>query len=618
MTYAARDEFLSYYQDELTFLRQMGAEFAAKYPGAASRLELETGRCNDPHVERMIEAFAFLTARIHLKLNDQFPLITESLLTILYPHYLRPIPSMTVAQFFLDPQQGQLTTGLPIKRHSTLFTKPVDGYQCRFRTCYDLVLWPIQINDAQWTTPDRLNLGISTNTAAALRLEIGQMGEIPLGALSLSNLQFCLDGEPRIVHALYELLCNNCVEILMRNPEKRNAKPVSLSQAVLRPMGFEENESMLPFSRRSFTGYRLLQEFFAFPSKFFFFELGPLDWPKELGSKVEIIFLFNRFELNNRQQMLRTGVSASTFRVGCSPVVNLFPHSCEPILVDQLRPEYPIVTDIHRRGVIEIFSVDKVISLDSQTREEIIHEPFYSYRHGTVRERSKTFWHVRRETSMHRDDSGTEMYISLMDLSGRQMQPDSDTVTVRCMCTNRDLAGRLPLGEQRDKPGDWDFQLEGAPAIKTIIALNKATPTLRPDLGSGMLWRLISHLSLNYLSLVTEGKEALQEILKLYDFTGDPAIEKQIAGISKLESSRGFGPVESEDGISFVRGTRVDVLFDEEQFVGGGVYLFASVLERFLGLYASLNSFSQLSARTEQRREPVREWPPRAGEQVLL
>ena len=615
------DEFLSYYQDELTFLRQMGAEFARKYPGPASQLDMEAGRSKDPHVERMLEAFAFLAARIHLKLNDEFPAITESLLSVLYPHYLRPIPSMALAQFHLDPQQGQLTTGLPVKRHSMLFTKPVDGYQCRFRTCYDLTLWPIQVTDAQWTTPDRLKPGIPTNAVAALRLEIAGLGDTPLGVLPISNLQFCLHGESRVVHALYELLCCNCSEIWVRNPQKRNATAAPLTRNSLRPMGFDDAEAMLPFSRRSFSGYRLFQEYFAFPEKFFFFDLGPLGpaWSPELTSKAEIVFLIDRFELRERQQLLETSVSKESIRLGCSPVVNLFPQTCEPILVDQLRSEYPVIPDIHRRSVMEVFSVDKVLSLDLETRSDIVHEPFYSYRHGTSRDRTKTFWHTRRAASMRRDDDGTDLFMSLVDLSGRQMHPQSDTVTVRSTCTNRELPGRLPLGTPRGKKDDeTDFELEGAPAIKSIIALTKPSPTLRPELGGGLLLRLVSHLSLNYLSLVSDGKEALQEILKLYNFSDDPAIDKQIAGIATLTSSREFGPVESEDGIAFVRGTRVDIQFDEEQFTGGGVYLFASVIERFLGLYASMNSFSQLVARTQQRKEPVREWPARAGEQILL
>ena len=188
-----------------------------------------------------------------------------------------------------------------------------------------------------------------------------------------------------------------------------------------------------------------------------------------------------------------------------------------------------------------------------------------------------------------------------------------DSLTIRCTCSNRDLPAKLPFGRERG-----DFELEGASAIKRIVALRKPTATLRPPGGKGLLWRLISQLSLNYLSLVEEGKEALQEILRLYNFSDSTYLEKQIAGILQLTSRKHFARVVSENGISFVRGTRVEIEMDEEQFVGGGVYLFASVLEHFLGLYASMNSFSQLVVRTPQRKEVLRQWPPRAGHTILL
>jgi type VI secretion system protein ImpG len=184
---------------------------------------------------------------------------------------------------------------------------------------------------------------------------------------------------------------------------------------------------------------------------------------------------------------------------------------------------------------------------------------------------------------------------------------------LRTTCTNRDLPTRLPFGND-----SGDFELEGGAAIKRIVALRKPTNAVRPPTGKAALWRLISHLSLNYLSLVEGGREALQEILKLYNFTGEQFSEKQIDGIVDLTSIRHFARLISENGIAFARGTRVEILFDEDQFSGAGVFLFASAIERFLGEYVSLNSFSQLVARTRQRKEVLKEWPPRAGQRILL
>lgn len=614
-----RDELLAYYERELTFLRQMGAEFAEKYPKIASRLLLEPSRCEDPHAERMIEAFAFLAARIHLKLDDEFPEITEALLSILYPHYIRPIPSMSVVEFRLDPEQGKLTTGLPIPRASLLYSRPVDGYPCKFQTCYDTTLWPLSISAAQWVTPDRLRPAVKAPDAiAALRVELVCLPDAHFDKLETRSLRFFLNGEGNLIHTLYELLCNNCTQILVRDLMPNSRKPVvQLSASHLRPVGFTDDEAMLPYQRRSFSGYRLLQEYFAFPEKYFFVDLDGFEQVCAAGfaQKIEIVFLIAPFERGDRQQMLELGVSDRTLRLGCSPIINLFPLTAEPILLDHTSYEYAIVPDVRRRNAMEVFSVDEVFSPDPETHEVIQFEPFYRHRRVPLAEkkRQQTFWYASRRPSGRRNDEGTEVFLSLVDLSGRPARPGVDSVTLHCTCTNRDLPFRLPFGSE-----SGDFELEGVSSVKRIVALRKPSPPLRPPTGKGALWRLISHLSLNYLSLVEEGKEALQEILRLYNFADSAYLEKQIAGIQQLRSRRHFARVISENGISFARGTRVDIEFDEEQFVGGGVYLFASVLEHFLGLYASMNSFSQLVAITRQRKEALREWPPRAGQAILV
>jgi type VI secretion system protein ImpG len=220
---------------------------------------------------------------------------------------------------------------------------------------------------------------------------------------------------------------------------------------------------------------------------------------------------------------------------------------------------------------------------------------------------------VTRTASTRKGDEGTDVSLSLVDLSARPMHLDYDTVTVRCTCTNRDLITRLPFGSE-----NGDFEMTGAAAIKRIVALRKPTRTLRPPLDGQTLWSLISQLSLNYLSIVGNGREALQKMLELHDFSDSPEVKKQIGGIISVDSRRHFTRVISEHGIGFARGTRIEMEFDEEQFSGAGAYLFASVLERFFGLYVSMNSFSQLVARSRQRKEPLEEWPPRAGQSVLI
>jgi type VI secretion system protein ImpG len=612
-----RDDLLIYYENELDYLRHLAAEFAEKYPKVASRLVLEPTQCEDPHVERLLEGFAFLAARVHLKLDDELPEMSEALLSIVYPHLIRPIPSMSIVQFEVDLEQGKLTTGLPIARNSTLYSRPVDGAPCLFRTCYETVLWPVSVTAAEWRTPDRLQPPVKAFDAnGAVRLELRAGADTKFPSLQMDRLRFYLDGESTLVHRLYELLCSRLVRIIVRDPTPASrVKPVALPATAFRPVGFEDDEAMLPYDRRSFTGYRLLQEYFTFPEKFFFFDLVGLQaaWATGFDNAAELIFLFSDVPADERTQRLEMGVSAGTFRLGCTPIINLFKQAAEPILLDQLKYEYPIIPDVRRPNATEVFSVDEVVSIDPNTQQTSVFQPFYSFRHGSRADKQQCFWLAKRRQSERRDDDATDMFISLIDLSMRAARPEARTLTVRTTCTNRDLPSRLPFGSK-----DGDFELEGGASIRRIMTLRRPTAPLRPEAGKGALWRLISHLSLNYLSLVAGGQEALQEILKLYNFSKRAELQKQIEGIVGLKSDRHFARIVSDHGISFARGTRVEMELDEEQFVGGGVYLFASIIENFLAHYVSLNSFSQLVVSTRQRKEVLREWPPRAGRQIIM
>jgi type VI secretion system protein ImpG len=612
-----RDELLLYYQRELNFLRVMGAEFAAKYPKIASRLLMEEDKCEDPHVERLMEAFAFMAGRVHLKIDDEFPEITESLLSILYPHYLRPIPSMSVAEFHVDPDQVSPDTGLKLDRGAVLNSRPVSGAPCKFRTCYDVTFWPVEVAEAEFKTPDRLAPPVKfADAVAAARIDLRCTGDMTFSKLSLSSLRFYLSGESSMVHSLYELLANNCVQVIVRDPKPRSkVQPVYLPPEALRPVGFAEDEGVLPYPRRSFVGYRLLQEYFCFPQKFFFLDLTGLERVCQggFGARAEVIVLISPFERSDRRQILELGVSAKTFRLGCAPIVNLFAQTAEPILLDHTRYEYQVVPDVSRRRATEVFEVVEVMSANPQTQEVVHFEPLYSYHHALGRAKVDAFWRGARRPSGYRDDEGTEVFLSLVDLSGRPVRPNVDSLVVRTLCTNRDVPARLPFGNEAG-----DFELEGTVPLKRIVALIKPSETVRPALAKDSLWRLISQLSLNYLSLVDSGRDALQEILRLYNFTGSTYSEKHIEGLVSLNSRRHFARVLSEDGMAFARGTQVEIEFDEDQFVGSGVYLFAAVLECFLGLYVSMNSFSQLRVRTRQRKEILRQWPPRAGRKILL
>ncbi len=612
-----RDELLLYYERELDYIRKMAVQFAERNPKVASRLVLEPTKCEDPHVERLLEGFSFLAARVHLKLDDEFPEISEALLSVIYPQLVRLIPSLSIVEFQLDPDKGKLTSALSIPRGSALFSRPVGGVPCTFKTCYDTKIWPVSVSAAEWRAPSRLQPPVkAVDSTGAIRLELRAAPDVNLKELKIDSLRFYLNGEGGLINSLYELLFSRLNRIIVRDPTPGSkVPPVVLPASALRAVGFDDQESMLPNLGRSFSGHRMLMEYFTFPEKFFFIDLTELEpvWQAGFKDIVEFVFLISDIDGDDRRQRLELELSKKTFRLGCSPVVNLFTQIAEPIQLNQRKYEYAVVPDVRRPYSTEVFSVDEVACINSTTQQTSTIEPFYSLRHATRARKESSFWLARRRPSERPNDDGTDMFLSLVDLSTQPMSPDANILSIKTTCTNRDLPSRLPFGNE-----EGDFELEGSSAFKRIVALRKPTATVRPSMGKAALWRLISHLSLNYLSLVEEGREALQEILRLYDIGRSAYSQNVIESILRIRSSRHFTRVSGNNSITFARGTRVELELDETQFVGSGPFLFSSVLERFFGLSVSLNSFTQLVVTTPQRKGPLHEWQPRAGRRILI
>ncbi|MBT9330204.1 type VI secretion system baseplate subunit TssF [Paracidobacterium acidisoli] len=612
-----REELLEYYERELAYIRQLGAEFSQKYPRVASRLLLEPDRCDDPHVERLIESFAFMAARVHLRIDDDFPEVTAALLNLVAPHYLRSIPSMTIVECQLDPEQGKQTAGLKVPAGTHLATKRTfDSLPCRFRTAYNVELWPFTVSECEWRQPERLTQVIRVPGAVGvIRMRLQCAPDVSFEKLELDMLRFHLTGDTNVVHTLYELFCRNCIAICVRDPQKSNGPVSAVPVSQLAAMGFEEDEALLPYPRRSFSGYRLLQEYFTFSEKFLFFELDGLKAIAETGCReqAEILFYFSRFDRPERSQDLEVGVTSRTLRPGCTPVINLFSQTAEPILVSHTKHEYEVIPDVRHQETTEIFSVDDVLASNTSRRESVELEPLYSYRFQARNAAGRTYWHSVRRGNPLGEREPSRLFLSLVDIDGQLTQPDAEVLTVRCTCSNFDLPSRLPYGAE-----EGDFSAEDFPAVQRITALRRPTPSYDPPAEKGQLWRLASQLSLNYLSLVEEGLSAFQEILRLHNFTESAHLENQIGGIIGLNSSPHFAVMQSDYGNIPARGTRIEMEFDERQFVGGGVYLFAGVLNHFLGSYTSINSFCQFAARTNQRKEVLGEWPPRAGNKPLI
>jgi type VI secretion system protein ImpG len=326
-----------------------------------------------------------------------------------------------------------------------------------------------------------------------------------------------------------------------------------------------------------------------------------------IGDTLDIWIYLNRVAKGNLI------VNRDTFCLNAAPAVNLFSKTAEPIRVEQRKTEYQVVPDLRKRNSTEVYSIDRVTASSTVTTgEQYEYKPFYSMRHhlsGDDELSRRAYWHMQRRLSGKKGDNGTEVFLSFTDLDFKSTDPGVEVMLLHTTCTNRDLPARLPFGA----PGG-DFDLEIAAPLVKVSGMMKPTPCRRPSLGGGLHWRLISHLSLNYLSLIEGGEEALREILRLYDFDNSPTTMQQISGIAGLKSRY----VTKRMGRSLGRGVQVEIDFDEDKYVGTGLFLFTSILERFLGQYVSVNSFSQLVARTIQKGEVLKQWPPRSGNRVLL
>lgn len=610
------DKLLPYYNRELTYLRRMSGEFAEAHPKIAGRLRLSADAIEDPHVSRLIEGVAFLNARIAAKLDDDYPELVDALLNVLYPHYLAPIPSMAVVQFRTQPD---MTGSYTVEAGTELLAEPLRGESCRFRTRYPTTLWPITLDQATLAgrplvAPPNARAG---DAVATLRLSLRcQADDMTFTQLQPGSLRFFLRGQPQQVYPLYEMIFNNTVSVALAD-SAGDVEPVILGPECLKPVGFGEDEGLLPYPARSPVGYRLLTEYFAFPEKFLFFDITNLSAKLLLraGKRLEV-FLY----LNRTNGDLERSVSAENFALGCTPVVNLFRQRAEPISLSQTHYEYRVVPDVRRQGSMEVYAIQDVRATDGQGRESRF-LPFYALRHGGQEAAGKTFWNATRRPAGFRD-AGTEVFLSLYDLDFNPSVPADSVLSVETLCLNRDLPSQLPYGG-----GHPNLRLvQGAAAVQSqVLCLTPPTPTLRLAERQGHRWRLVSHLLLNHLTISggTDGVEALREILRLYDFRDSAETRALIDGITGVSTRRATAraPARPGDvpwGDAVCRGIDVTVEFDPARFAGSGLFLLGMVLERFLGVTCSINSFTRLIATVKGRPGVLRTWPPRAGARPLL
>jgi type VI secretion system protein ImpG len=619
---------LKYYNYELQHIREMAGEFALEYPKIAGRLGLDSIECADPYVERLLEGFAYLSARVQLKVDAEFPRFTQHLLEIVYPHYLAPTPSMAVVQCQPDLLEGSLNEGFLIPKNTSLRSQIYKGEQtaCEYRTAHNLTLWPLELTEAEYLSGAGTvaNLGVPSLTGlkAGIRLRLKTTAGLKFNQLKLSNLPLYLRGVGELPMQIYEQLLANSIAVVIQPTKRPLAWQHIIKQSAVLPLGFTEQEALLPYTPRSFQGYRLLQEYFAFPERYMFVELTQLHaaLQQSADDELDIIILLNR--ANSR---LINEVNASLFALFCTPAINVFPKRADRIHLTNQTNEYHIVPDRTRPLDYEVYQIQEVTGFGSTSDDQLAFLPFYQASSDNSHKQHRAYYSAirtprvisskQKQQGSRSSYIGNEVFLSIVDSNEAPYKSDLRQLGLELLCTNRDLPLQLPIGI-----GKTDFTIQTGAPVDSIRCLSGPTKPRPSNAYKDTAWKLISHLSLNYLSIINnnaqEGAAALRSLLSLYGDNSNPSFRKQIEGILFIQSKPIVRRINTADPIVFGRGLEITLTVDETAFEGTGVFLLGMVLEQFFAQYVSLNSFTETVLTSSERGEIMR-WTMRLGQRQL-
>lgn len=634
------ERLLELYNLELKHLRETAREFAQDFPKIAGRLYLDPDgkeECKDPYVERLLEGFAFLAARVHLKLDAEFPRFTQGLLETVYPDYLCPVPSMTIVGFEPDLREEALAEGFAIKRGTLLRSQlgKNDRTACTFRTAHEVRLLPLELTEARYFIRDiaELNLPRELRAKAAFRFRLRKTVPAPFAKIRADPLAVHIRGADELPGQIYEQIFAHKSRLVVQSPSEQKTIVVGPGADGIRPVGFATNQALLPPAPNGFEGYRLLREYFAFPQRFLFFELAGFQEALAhfTGDILDLIIT-----LDESEPKLEGQVDRSAFSLFCTPAINLFEKSCDRVPISKGDSEFQIVPDRNRPLDFEIYGLSSVVGYGDTPELEREFHPFYRARdtdletssYYTLHRVPRLFSDRERRTGRRSSYSGTDVFISIVDGDMAPYQSELSQLGVQALCTNRHLPIQMAKGI-----GTRDFEmdisgpisgnrvLEGPTDPRPSLVLAGQNPETPQATSGRFAWRLISHLSLNYLSLLDRGAETgaegLRDILKLYADPNDRRTLKQIDGVRSVRCQPIIRRVETSGPITFARGLEITLLLDEAGFEGQGVFVLAAVLEQFFARYVSLNSFTETVLTTQQRKEVMR-WPTQIGRRQTL
>jgi type VI secretion system protein ImpG len=574
--------FNRYYEDELNKLKGLAVEFSRANPALAPML---SGASADPDVERLLEGVAFLTGLTRQKLDDEFPEVVQELANLLFPHYLRPIPASTLVSF---AAKGMLAETVRIAEGSKIDSVPVDGTPCRFRTCTELLVHPLQLGDA------RLISGAGQAPKLVLKFEL--QGGLDIAQWKVPAIRLFLGGGYTEASKLLLLLANH---VKSASVKSSGGVAVDLGSKAIRQSGFESE--LLPYPSHAFQGYRSLQEFFVLPEKFLFVDIDGLDkaLAKGAGTSFEVSLVLD--QLPDWMPDIRS----DSFMMNIVPAVNLFEHAADPVNHEHRASEYRLMPEASNRQHYQIYSVDQVVGYQQGASRERAYVPFGMLRHDGSN--TLSYRTTLRSATVGR---GSDVFLSVAYPPGDLPLPE--TLSVQITCTNRQLPESLKLG-------DLSRPTSSSPDRMTFRNIRPMTSPLNPPSGEALLWRLVSHVSLNFLSIANA--ENLRALLGLYVFSErqeqgqETANRRRIDSIQQVTATRETRLVGRG---SVLRGQQIRIKCRLDFFASiGDMYLFGCVLDRFIGDYAGINSYTRVELE-DAFTGAVFKWPPRLGQQPLL
>ncbi len=616
---------LRLYNDELSHLREVGAEFAKEFPKIAARLSMDGVEVSDPYVERLLEGFAFLAARVQLKIDAEHPRLIQHMLETVYPGFLSPVPSMMMARLRPDLLDPNLTRGFTIPRNSVLTSEIVRGQntRCEFRTAQDVTLWPVEIESVQYFThaPDLplTRLPGARQIRGGLRIRLKTHGGIKFSQIGLDRLPLYIAAPDDVAFRLHELVLGNGLGTWVGHGGKAGMS-AHADAGSLQPLGFGDDEALLPETLRGFSGHRLLQEYAAMPQRFLQFAVTDLARRFALidGAEAELVVLFGKADVS-----LESLVDADSLALYCTPAVNLFPKRLDRIQIGTGAWEHHVVPDRTRPMDFEVHTLESVTGFGTAQVAEQKFLPLYAAFHDESRNHG-AYYTARREprllSSRQRLDGprsayvGQEIFLSLVDPDNAPYRDDIRQLSLTALVTNRDLPTLLP-----GSATTWTLDAAG-PTIRIDTLRGPTRPVQRIARGD-VGWAMVSLLTPNYLSIAGEDPvragAALRSLLSLHGPEQDMAWSKQVDGVQSVQAQSVVRRLPFPGPLTFGCGVEITVVADELGFQGSSAFLLGVVLDRFFARHASTNSFVETVLRSASRGEILRT-TPRVGTRAVL